>query len=284
METDWVIGQIVKAVDDSGLTDNTLIIVTADNGCSPAARRGSKQLVFNGAKKEPVQPDKHYPCNVYRGHKADIYEGGHRVPFIARWKGKVKAGSTCSDTVCLTDLYATCAAILGKKLADVEAPDSISILPNLLGTAKGPLREATVHHSINGAFAIRQGNWKLIMCPGSGGWSAPKGKGCQRLAIHPAIRPDSRCRRERQRSGHASRGRKKADRSAYQVCHRRQKYARCQAVQYWTQTLAATQLDEPGEEVTRLCGVSFFFHRERRVLIVHHELRLSEPAFHFSEQ
>jgi arylsulfatase A len=175
METDWVIGQIVKAVDEAGLAENTLIVVTADNGCSPAAKRPSAgALVFNGAKKKPVQPDKHYPCNIYRGHKADIYEGGHRVPFIARWKGRVAKGTTCEDTVCLVDLYATCADMLGGKLGDADAPDSISFLPHLLGTAKGPLREATVHHSINGSFAIRQGKWKLILCPGSGGWSAPK--------------------------------------------------------------------------------------------------------------
>ncbi len=180
METDWAVGQVVKAVDDAGLSENTLIIVTADNGCSPAARTGSRQLVFNGAKKQPIKPNKHYPCDIYRGHKADIYEGGHRVPFIARWKGKVVAGSKCDDTVCLTDLYATCAELLGKKLSDNEAEDSVSFVPNLLGTAKGHLREATIHHSINGSFAIRQGKWKLALCPGSGGWSAPTPGGGKR--------------------------------------------------------------------------------------------------------
>lgn len=174
METDWAVGQIVKAIDDNGLTENTLIIVTADNGCSPAARGGSKQLVFNGAKEEPVQQDKHYPCKVYRGHKADIFDGGHRVPFIARWKGTVKPGTVCDQTVCLVDLYATCADILDKKLPTGAAPDSVSILPYLKGKSKGPLREATVHHSINGSFAIRKGKWKLLLCPGSGGWSQPK--------------------------------------------------------------------------------------------------------------
>jgi len=83
-------------------------------------------------------------------------------------------GSTCDDTICLTDLLATCAAIVGAKLPAEAAEDSVSILPDLLGTAVGPVRQATVHHSIDGSFAIRQGPWKLILGPDSGGWSAPK--------------------------------------------------------------------------------------------------------------
>jgi arylsulfatase A len=178
METDWAIGQVIKAVEIAGVADNTLIIVTADNGCSPQAlRSGSKKNVqFRMGDNEPSDPVAHYPSDIYRGHKADIYEGGHRVPYIARWDGKVKAGSLCNDPVCLVDLYATCADILGQKIPDTTAEDSVSILPDLLGTAKGPVREAVVHHSINGSFAIRQGNWKLNFCPGSGGWSNPTPK------------------------------------------------------------------------------------------------------------
>ncbi|MDH3982316.1 MAG: hypothetical protein OES84_05370, partial [Kiritimatiellaceae bacterium] len=78
------------------------------------------------------------------------------------------------DPICLVDLFATCADIIGQQIADTAAEDSVSQLPNLLGTTKSPVREAVVHHSINGSFAIRQGNWKLIFCPGSGGWSSPK--------------------------------------------------------------------------------------------------------------
>jgi len=178
METDWAVGQVVKAIDQAGLADNTLIIATADNGCSPAAANrgvmGSLNITFNGAESKPAEPGRHYSCGIYRGHKADIYEGGHRIPFIARWVGKVKASSACNDTTCLIDLYATCAEILGKAIPDNAAEDSVSMLPNLLGTATGPVREATVHHSINGSFSIRQGKWKLEFCPGSGGWSAPR--------------------------------------------------------------------------------------------------------------
>jgi len=82
--------------------------------------------------------------------------------------------TVCDDTTCLTDLLATCADIVGENLPDNAGEDSVSMLPNLLGTAKEPLREATVHHSINGSFSIRRGKWKLALCPGSGGWSDPK--------------------------------------------------------------------------------------------------------------
>jgi arylsulfatase A-like enzyme len=181
METDHAVGQIVAAVDAAGLAENTLIIVTADNGCSPAAKSGMKTMVFKGEKREPVQPGMHYPSGIYRGHKSDLFEGGHRVPFIARWKGKVAADTTYDQTVCQVDLYATCAELLGTKLADNEAPDSVSMLPALLGKTDAPLREATVHHSIDGAFAIRKGPWKLLLCPDSGGWSEPKKKTAAKL-------------------------------------------------------------------------------------------------------
>lgn len=176
METDWAIGEVVKAVDESRIAENTLIIVTADNGCSPAAKRGDPHdmIRFRTGESEPEDPTKHYASNIYRGHKADIYDGGHRVPYIARWTGRVKAGSVCSDPVCLVDLFATTADIIGKPIPDSAAEDSVSLLPNLLGTAEGPVREAVVHHSINGSFSIRRGKWKLSLCPGSGGWSHPR--------------------------------------------------------------------------------------------------------------
>jgi len=176
METDWSVGQIVQAVEQAGIADNTLIIVTADNGCSPAARGGFKdkeQIAFRMDQPVDENPDAHYPSDVYRGHKADIYEGGHRVPFVARWDGVVKPGGVSDQTICLVDLYATCAAIVGDTTPDTSAEDSVSILPALLGTAKGPLRESVVHHSYNGSFAIRKGKWKLVFTPGSGGWSNP---------------------------------------------------------------------------------------------------------------
>jgi arylsulfatase A-like enzyme len=101
-------------------------------------------------------------------------EGGHHVPFIVRWPGKVKPGTVRDQVICLTDLFSTCAAILGTSLPDTAAEDSVSFLPALLGTASAALRTSIVHHSVNGSFAIRQGSWKLVLCPDSGGWSAPR--------------------------------------------------------------------------------------------------------------
>jgi arylsulfatase A-like enzyme len=115
----------------------------------------------------------HNPSYRFRGHKADIYEGGHRVPFFVRWPGKVKPGTKYEGLASLVDITATCADAVGAKLPDSAAEDSISLLP-ALGMKKGPVRENVIMHSINGSFAIRKGKWKLCLCPGSGGWSAPR--------------------------------------------------------------------------------------------------------------
>jgi arylsulfatase A-like enzyme len=162
METDWSIGRVLDALEQNGQAGETLVIVTSDNGCSPSA--DFKVLAEHG----------HNPSYVFRGAKADIFEGGHHIPFVARWPGKVKPGSVCDDTVCLADLMATCAEIVGVKVPDDAGEDSVSILGDLLGTAQGPLREATVHQSMNGSLALRKGKWKLEMCGDSGGWSSPK--------------------------------------------------------------------------------------------------------------
>jgi arylsulfatase A-like enzyme len=157
MATDWSVGEIMKALDKHGLTDDTLLIVTSDNGCSPQA------------KFDELLKKNHNPSLMYRGTKADIYEGGHRVPFLVRWPGKVKAGSKYDQTIWLGDVPATCAEVVGAKIAEDAAEDSVSIVPALLGKTEKPIHEAVVHHSINGSFAIREGHWKLCLCPGSGG-------------------------------------------------------------------------------------------------------------------
>jgi arylsulfatase A len=161
METDWALGQVLHAIVDGGISDNTLVIFTSDNGCSPAA--GIPKLESQG----------HFPSAQFRGYKADIWDGGHRIPFLARWPGHVKAGSKNDQLSCLTDLMATCAQMTGEKLPDEAGEDSVSLLPALLGDDSGPKHEAVVHHSIHGKFAIREGNWKLEFCPGSGGWGKP---------------------------------------------------------------------------------------------------------------
>lgn len=160
---DDVVGQINQTLEELGIADNTLLIFTSDNGCSPMA--DFEELAGFG----------HHPSAIYRGHKADIFEGGHRVPFLVQWPDVIAAESQYNGTVCLTDLMASCAAIVGDSLAANEGEDSFDLLPVWKGdVTKEEVRSATVHHSINGSFAIRQGKWKLNLCPGSGGWSDPK--------------------------------------------------------------------------------------------------------------
>lgn len=179
METDWAIGKISKAISEAGLDQNTLFIVTADNGCSPAAKRGDKDkklnIKFREGKKFLSNDGNHFPSSAFRGHKADIYEGGHRVPFIAKWQGKVQAGSVCHSPVCLVDLFDTCREMTSATVTDSGGVDSFSLLPLLQGQSKSK-RTNVIHHSINGSFALRKGQWKLVFCPGSGGWSGPKPK------------------------------------------------------------------------------------------------------------
>lgn len=173
MQVDAAIGTILDALARNGQERDTLVIVTSDNGCSPMA--DFKALAAHG----------HDPNAPWRGAKADIFEGGHRIPFLARWPGKVPAGTRSDDTICLTDLLATCAAVIDTPLPAGAGEDSVNILPDLLGTATNPLREATVHHSINGSFAIRQGPWKLALCADSGGWSAPKPGSAEAKGLPP---------------------------------------------------------------------------------------------------
>src|SRR5262245_8251364 len=148
METDWALGEVLRAVDRHGLSQNPLVIFTSDNGAAAAAN--FKQLAAYG----------HDPSYVFRGRKEDIWEGGHHIPFLARWPGIVRPGSTSGEIIGLGDLMATAADILGVTLPDDAAEDSVSILPALVGTPDEPLHEAVVHHSAAGRFSIRQENWK----------------------------------------------------------------------------------------------------------------------------
>jgi arylsulfatase A len=171
LQVDDVVGQILAALDQRGLAEDTIFVFTTDNGCSP--RAGLEELAGFG----------HKPSYVFRGHKADIYEGGHRIPLLVRWPARIQPGSQSDETVCLIDLLATCADLLGVELPDNAGEDSVSNLPVWDGARLDTsLREATVHHSIDGSFSIRKGEWKLEMCPGSGGWSFPRpGNECEGL-------------------------------------------------------------------------------------------------------
>ncbi len=160
-ETDWAVGRLLSTLERQGLRNNTLVILTSDNG----AHWPASQIERHG----------HRANGACRGQKADIWEGGHRVPFIARWPGHVQPESRCDETICQTDLIATCAGVAGVRLPGDAGEDSYDIMPYMLGRKPArPIREATVHHSLNGMFAIRQGKWKLILGRGSGGFTKPK--------------------------------------------------------------------------------------------------------------
>ncbi len=155
-ELDFVVGELLKTLEELGVADNTLVIFTSDNG---------PEVPTTIAMRRDHQHDGARP---WRGVKRDQWEGGHRVPFIARWPGKIRAGSTAAQTICLTDLLATAAAITEFKLPNHAGEDSFNFLPALLGS-KEPVREYTLHQTISLALAIRQGDWKYLDHQGSGG-------------------------------------------------------------------------------------------------------------------
>jgi arylsulfatase A len=169
-QVDADIGAILAALEKNGLAQNTLVIFTSDNGFAPAADVPAHLRIA------------HDPSGGYRGYKSDLFDGGHRIPFIARWPGVIRAGTTSADLVEQLDLFATCADILGAKIPDTAAEDSVSLLPLLRGEKRvTPPRTTLVNHSAEGRFAIREGRWKLLLWPGSGGWSPPTPKPSQWL-------------------------------------------------------------------------------------------------------
>jgi arylsulfatase A-like enzyme len=162
MATDAAVGEVLDALKKHDLERHTLVIFTSDNGCSPQA--DFPTLLKLG----------HNPNHVFRGHKADIYEGGHRVPFIVSWPGTVPVGTITDRLVCLTDIMATCADVIGAKLPDDAGEDSIPFTSEWTPNVRKPTRESLVVQSVNGSFGVRDGKWKLCLCAGSGGWSNPK--------------------------------------------------------------------------------------------------------------
>jgi arylsulfatase A len=172
MQVDHLMGRLLDAVKKAGLDDNTLVIFTSDNGCSPEAN--FPLLAEHG----------HAPSGRFRGHKADIYEGGHRVPLLARWPAAIPPGRTTDTLTCLTDIYPTLAEITRQPRAKEGGEDGFSLLPVFLGKGKSA-RDSLISHSVGGSFAIRQGDWKLCLCRGSGGWSAPKENDAKKQGLPP---------------------------------------------------------------------------------------------------
>ena len=157
-EVDWVVGEVMAALDEQGLADDTLLIFTSDNGpeCIPAAAGGCY---------EHARLFGHYSMAHLRGAKRDTWEGGHRVPFVARWPGVTPAGSVCGQLTLLGDFTATCAELTGVRLPPGEAEDSIGMLPLLQGRTAAPVRRSAVHHSCSGRFALREDDWVFIDAP-----------------------------------------------------------------------------------------------------------------------
>ena len=157
---DTVVGDVIDCISESGIDDRTMIVFTSDNG----AHWPEADIVRHG-----------HAANLgWRGQKADIHEGGHRVPFIIQWPGTVEPGGVSDETICLTDVFPTVLDGAGIELPSGAAPDGISLMP-LLDPDRGPIskRVALIHHSGDGMFAIRCGRWKMIESLGSGGFTRP---------------------------------------------------------------------------------------------------------------
>ena len=157
-EVDWVVGQVMAALERSGIADDTLLIFTSDNGpeCAPAADGGSY---------EHARTHDHYSMGDLRGVKRDTWEGGHRVPFLAKWPGVTPPGAVCDQLTILGDFMATCAELTGVDLKADEGEDSVSMLPLLQGDTGEPVRDFAIHHSCHGKFAIRKGSWVFLDSP-----------------------------------------------------------------------------------------------------------------------
>ncbi|MDH3584087.1 MAG: arylsulfatase [Phycisphaerae bacterium] len=158
LEMDWIVGQLIKTLQELGVADNTLVMFASDNGPEVptviAMRRDHK----------------HDGARPWRGVKRDQWEGGHRTPFIVRWPGGIKAGSTSDQLLSLTDVFATCAAVVGAPVPDTAAEDSFNMLPVLQGTqGDKPVRPYLLQQTMSLALSIRQGDWKYLDHKGSGG-------------------------------------------------------------------------------------------------------------------
>ncbi|MBX3180427.1 MAG: arylsulfatase [Candidatus Hydrogenedentes bacterium] len=151
METDWSAGRVIQALEEAGVAEDTLVVFTADNGASHYT--GMDTLLEHG----------HQSSGPYRGRKAQIWEGGHRVPLVVRWPGVVAPGTRNDQLIGLNDLFATTAAIVDERLPDNAGEDSVNMLHVLTGGVGVPPRDAIVHHDTRGGFAIRQGPWKLVI-------------------------------------------------------------------------------------------------------------------------
>lgn len=183
MQVDWTVGELLRVVDEAGIFENTLVIYTSDNGSYMYRQTdASEPDHVSDSTVQGYYEGNHTANGDLRGTKADIWEAGHRVPFFVRWPEKVKAGSQAGKTITHTDFFATVADVVDVNLppAAEAAQDSFSFLPLLNGDESAFERAPVIHHSGGAMFAIRDGDWKLVLGNGSGGRQQPRGKRFER--------------------------------------------------------------------------------------------------------
>ncbi|MEM7144410.1 MAG: arylsulfatase, partial [Verrucomicrobiota bacterium] len=164
MEVDHSVARVTNALRAKGLEENTLVMFSSDHGAAPYA---GNILEATPKQIKDLEAKGHFPSGPHRGYKFSIYEGGIRVPFIARWPGVIPAGSTCESVIGLCDFMATFADITGQELGESEGPDSISFAPLLKDPQVAPMRSSLIMAAVV-AYTIREGDWKLILSPSSG--------------------------------------------------------------------------------------------------------------------
>ena len=180
-QVDYTVGVVLEAIADSGQEENTMVIYTSDNGSFMYRRKDGQNHHLNNDKDQGYRPADHSANLHWRGTKADVWEGGHRVPFFIRWKkGGIEAGTQVQRVTCHTDIFATIAEAVGKPVPAGSAQDSFSFLPAARGKAETKPRPGVINHSASGIFAIRRGPWKLVAGSGSGGRQGPRGKPFQK--------------------------------------------------------------------------------------------------------
>jgi arylsulfatase A len=174
-QVDHTVGVVLDALEKSGQADNTLVIYTSDNGSFMYRRGEGEDHHLAKPTDQGYRPEDHTANAGWRGTKADVWEGGHRVPFFVRWPEKIAPGQKVDAVTCLTDVIATVAEVVGEPLPEGAAEDSYSLLGHVNGGTPAD-RPGVINHSASGMFAIRQGPWKLVLGTGSGGRQQPKGK------------------------------------------------------------------------------------------------------------
>ena len=179
-EIDAIVGKVMKALESHGIDNNTLVMFSSDNGPETVQTRLMRELYD------------HDSARPWRGMKRDAWEGGHRVPFIARWPGRIKPSSVSDQTMTLTDVMATVASVVGVSLPDDAAEDSYDMLPVLLGQQKesDPVRPYTLTQSFRGELQIRRGHWKYLDHKGSGGNNYDRSRGLKAYKL-PELVPDA---------------------------------------------------------------------------------------------